>query len=84
MNDTVRHRIHDISDDISVLVTTAVRTSKYLFTVQFDETTNAPSCSQLLVYVRLTKNDVVKTEVLINKKGGVECDKRAKIFLHRE
>ena len=66
-NDTVRRRIHDISDDISDQVTTAVRASKYGFAMQLDELTNVTNCGQLLVYVRFTENDIVKTELLINK-----------------
>ena len=47
-NDTVRRRIHDMSDNISDQVTTAVRASKYMF-------------------ARFTKNDIVKTELLMSK-----------------
>ena len=51
-NDTVKRRIHDMSDNISNEVTTAVRASKYGFTMQLDESTDVTNCGQLLVYVR--------------------------------
>ena len=66
-NDTVRRRIHDMSDDISDEVTTAVRASKYGFAMQLDESTDVTNCGQLLVYVRFTENDIVKTELLMSK-----------------
>ena len=44
-------------------VTTAVRASKYGFAMELDELANVTNGSQLLVYVRFTENDVVKTEV---------------------
>ena len=66
-NNTVRRRIHDMSDDISDQVTTAVRASKCGFAMQLDESTDFTNCGQLLVYVRFTENDVVKTELLMSK-----------------
>ena len=66
-NDTVRRRIHDMSDNISDQVTTAVRASKYGFAMQLDESTDVTNCGQLLVYVRFTENDIVKTELLVSK-----------------
>ena len=54
-------------DDISDQVITAVRTSKYGLAMQFDELTDVTNCSQLLVYVRFTEDDAVKTELLIHK-----------------
>ena len=65
-NDTVRRRIHDMSDDISDQVTTAVKASKYGFAMQLDKSTDVSNCSQLLVYVRFTENDIVKTELLMS------------------
>ena len=51
-NDTVKRRIHDMSDDVSDEVTTAVRASKYGFAMQLNESTDVNNCGQLLVYVR--------------------------------
>ena len=56
-----------MSDDISDQVTTAVRASKYGFAMQLDESTDVTNCSQLVVYVRFTENDIVKTELLTSK-----------------
>ena len=66
-NDTMRRRIHDMSDVISNQVTTAVRASKYGFAMQLDESTDVTNCSQLVVYVRFTENDIVKTELFMSK-----------------
>ena len=35
--------------------------------MQLDESTDVTNCSQLLVYVRFTENDIVKTELLMSK-----------------
>ena len=43
-NDAVKRRIHDMSDDISDQVTTAVRASKYGFAMQLDESTDVTNC----------------------------------------
>ena len=45
-NDTMRHRIHNMSDNISNQVTTAVRASKYGFAMQLDELTDVTNCVQ--------------------------------------
>ena len=63
----VRHRIYDTFDDISDQVTAAVKASKYGFALQLYESAHVTNCSQLLAYVKITKNDVVKTELLINE-----------------
>ena len=65
-NDTVRRRIHDMSDDIFDQVTTAIKATKYGFAMQLDEPIDVSNCSQLLVYVRFTENDIVKTELLMS------------------
>ena len=41
-----------------------VTDSKFGFDVQLDESTDVTNCCQLLVYVRFTQNDAVKTELL--------------------
>ena len=69
-NDTVRYRIHDMSDNISDQVTTVVRASKYGFAMQLNESTNVTNCGQLLVYVRFTENNIIKTELLVSKVSG--------------
>ena len=35
--------------------------------MQLDESTDVTNCGQLLVYVRFTENDIVKTELLMSK-----------------
>ena len=49
-------------------MTAAVRASEYGFAMQLDESANVTNCSHLLVYVKITENDV-KTELLINKEA---------------
>ena len=56
-----------MSDDIFDQVIIAVRPSKYGLDMQFEESTDVTNCSQLLVYLRFTENDAVKTELFINK-----------------
>ena len=63
-NDTVRRRIHDMSDDISHQVTTAVRASKYGFAMQLDESTDVTTAVNCL---SMKENDIVKTELLMSK-----------------
>ena len=53
-NDTVRRRIHEMSNNISDQVTTEVRASKYGFAMQLNESADVTNCGQLLVYVRFT------------------------------
>ena len=43
-----------------------VRDSKFGFALQLDESTDVTHCCQLLVYVRFTQNDAVKTALLLN------------------
>ena len=47
-NDTVSRRIHDMSDDISDQVTTAVRALKYGFAMQLDEWTDVTTAVNCL------------------------------------
>ena len=56
-----------MSDDISDQVTAAVKALEYGFAIQLDESTDVTNCNQLLVYVRFTENDIVKTELLTSK-----------------
>ena len=71
-NDMVRCQIHDISDQVA----TGVRASKYGFAIQLDDSIDVTNCSQLLVYVKFTENDRVKTELLIPKEvSGITKDK---------
>ena len=47
-NDTVRRRIHDMSEDISDQVTTVVRASEYGFAMQLDEWTDVTTAVNCL------------------------------------
>ena len=71
-NDTMRHRIHAVSDDISDQVTTTVRASKYRFARQLNESTEVTNSSQCLsVHIRFTENDVVKINLLIRQRAKI-------------
>ena len=61
-NNTVKRRIEEMSVDITDQVVAGVRDSKFGFALQLDESTDVTNCCQLLVYVRFTQNDAVKTE----------------------
>ena len=43
------------------------RASNYGFAMQLDELADVTNYNQLLVYVKATENDIVETELLINK-----------------
>ena len=55
-----------MSVDIIDQVIAGVRDSKFGFALQLDESTDVTNCYQLLVYVRFTQNNAVKTELLLN------------------
>ena len=65
-NNSVKRRIEEMSVDITGQVIAGVRDSKFGFALQLDESADVTNCCQLLVYVRFTQNDAVKTELLLN------------------
>ena len=77
---TIKHWIHDMSDNISDYVTNAVRVSKFGLAMQLDELTDVTNCRKFLVHVRFTENGVVKTEVLMNKEVS-STTKRKGIYI---
>ena len=62
-NNTVKRRIEEMSVDIADQVIAGVRASKFGFAIQVD----VANCRQLLVYVRFTQNNDVKTELLLSQ-----------------
>ena len=66
-NDTVRSRIKEMSNDISNQVTARIRASTFEFAIQVDESTDVPSCCQLLVYARYAEGNNVKTELMMSE-----------------
>ena len=66
-NDTVKNRIEEMSVDISDQVISEVKDSRYGFPIQLDESTDVTNNAQLLVYVRYTQDNAVKTELLMSK-----------------
>ena len=50
-NDTVRCRIHDMSNDISDQATTAIRASKYGFALQLNEPTDVTNCKSICLFM---------------------------------
>ena len=66
-NNTVKNRIEEMSVDKSDQVISEVKDSKYGFSIQLDELTDVKNNSQLLVYVRYTQDNAVKTELLMSK-----------------
>ena len=65
-NNTVKRRIEKRSVDITDQVIAGVRYLKFGFASKADESTDVTNCCQLLVYVRVTQNNAVKTEFLLN------------------
>lgn len=66
-NDTIRDRIDDMSKDILAQVVADLISSPAKFSLQLDETTDVSSLSQLAVFVRYVKDDVIKEDFLLCK-----------------
>ena len=66
-NYTVKNRVKELSVDISDQVISEVKDSKYGFSIQLDESTDVTNNAQLLVYVRYTQDNAVKTALLMSK-----------------
>ena len=63
-NDTISSRIDDMSNDILAQVVADLISSPAKFSLQLDETTNVSSLSQLAVFVRYVKDDMIKEDFL--------------------
>ena len=61
-DDTVNNRIADISNDILSLLIAQIQDSPCRISLQFDETTNIKSISQLVEYVRCVKENAIVDE----------------------
>ncbi|XP_075719811.1 protein FAM200C-like [Rhinoderma darwinii] len=66
-NDTVSDRIEDMSKDILAQVVADLISSPAKFSFQLDETTDVSNLSQLAVFVRYVKDDVIKEDFLFCK-----------------
>ena len=63
-NDIVSNRIDKKSDDILAQIVSDLISSSAKFSLQLDETTDVASLSQLAVFVRYVKEDVIKEDFL--------------------
>ncbi|XP_075712853.1 protein FAM200C-like [Rhinoderma darwinii] len=61
-NDTISDRIEDMSKDILTQVVANLISSPAKFSLQLDETTDVSNLSQLAVFVRYVKDDVMKED----------------------
>ncbi|XP_068201647.1 zinc finger BED domain-containing protein 5-like [Palaemon carinicauda] len=66
-NNTVQRRIKEMSVDIADQVFEGVKSSKYGFASQLNESTDVTNCSELLVYVRFMQSNAAKTELLLSQ-----------------
>ncbi|KAM5132134.1 protein FAM200C-like [Mantella aurantiaca] len=66
-NDTISNRIEDMSKDILAQVVADLISSQAKFSLQLDETTDVSNLSQLTVFVRYVKDDMIKEEFLFCK-----------------
>ncbi|XP_040583539.2 protein FAM200C-like [Lepeophtheirus salmonis] len=66
-NDTISSRINDMSNDILAQVVADLISSPAKFSLQLDETTDVSNLSQLVVFVRYMKEDVIKEYFLFCK-----------------
>ena len=64
-NNTIQLRITEMSTDIKEQVITEVQGSKDGFTVQLVESTDVSNYAQLLVYMRYTTKDAIRSELLL-------------------
>ena len=61
-NDTISDRTEDMSKDILAQVVAHLISSPAKFSLQLDETTDVSNLSQLAVFVRYVKDDVIKED----------------------
>ncbi|KAF2347103.1 Ribonuclease H-like domain [Trinorchestia longiramus] len=66
-NDTISDRIEDTSRDILAQAVADLISSPAKFSLQLDETTDVFNLSQLAVFVRYVKDDVIKKDFLLCK-----------------
>ena len=66
-NDTVKGCIQEISVGNAQQVIAGVKDFKFGFAIELDKSTHFAKCSQLLVYVRLIRNNTGKTELLLSQ-----------------
>ena len=64
-NNTIQLRITEMSTDIKEQVITEVQGSKDGFTIQLVESTDVSNYAQLLVYMRYTTKDAIRSELLL-------------------
>ena len=62
-NDTIKSRIHEMSDNIKSKVLSKIDSS-HVFALQLDESTDISNLSQLLVYVRYVADEKLNEEFL--------------------
>ena len=63
-NDTINSRTDDMSNDILAQVVADLISSPAKFSLQLDETTDVSSLSQLAVFVRYVKDDMIQEDFL--------------------
>ena len=68
-NNVVNSRIHDISENILKQVMEESASSPFLFSLQFDESTDVSYCSQLVSYVCYVNGDKIKEKFLFCETG---------------
>ena len=61
-NDTISNKIDKMSDDILAQIVSDLISSPAKFNLQLDETTNVTSLSQIAIFVRYVKEDVIKED----------------------
>ena len=65
-DNTTKHRIEEMSDDIADQILAEIKESKFGFAIQLDESTDITNYCQFLVYVRYAQTSIMKTELLLN------------------
>uniref|UniRef100_A0A8C4TCW7 Uncharacterized protein n=1 Tax=Erpetoichthys calabaricus TaxID=27687 RepID=A0A8C4TCW7_ERPCA len=66
-NNVIRSRVDDIGADILDQVVSDIKVSSVKISIQLDESTDIDNCSQLIVFIRYVKGNVIEEEFLFCK-----------------
>ena len=69
-DDTINNRIADIANDILIQLIAQIQDSPCKISLQFDETTDIKSISQLVAYLRFVKGNAIVDEFILSRNEG--------------
>ena len=80
-DDTVNNRIADIANDILCLLIAQIQDNPCKISLQFDETTDIKSISQLVTYVRFVKKNAIVDRFLFCQEMKERTELKAPLTL---